>query len=443
MLPGTELVTSESTELAPTVPEQQLPAVKSPGDFRTESIAHALDAAYARASMLTLTEKEAAELAKDFPDEAFRLGAGGDPELIYIEHAYLRKRLNEVLGVGAAVPIRRREWNEEFRYSKQVGRDRWEPRVGIRIYVDLVLVVRGCVVGEAIGDACYYPDNAKTNYSDALESAKSNAFRRCCKEFGVGLQAWMKGWSEEWKRKNAPAANGDKSAKRDGNGKQQQRETKPAHSAAPKAPANWPKSSCEEITEWIDSLTRGGDCIDGIKLVIAANLEPSETLHAVTVLREKYYAVLSSQPDAVRKKAEGLTKWVDEQLAELTKADLDAQGKETFSGDTFTAPRDWPNTPTSELVGWVAVLKSTAAIRTALGMFVNEPSRQTDPQDWEALINGVARRYKSVTKNFTADRDKEVEDVVKVLMEQIATAKAAAAKDDGSFNPPAEESVAT
>lgn len=166
----------------------------TPAQARIEAVADALKAAYAKASELKLTPDEATALAEDFPDEAFRLGAGGDPNLIYIEHAYLRMRLNKALGVGAAVPIRRREWAEEFQYYKDGAR-----KTGVRVYADVVLVVRGCVVGEAIGDAVYYPDNAKTNYSDALESAKSAAFRRCCKEFGVGLQAWLKGWGEGWK----------------------------------------------------------------------------------------------------------------------------------------------------------------------------------------------------------------------------------------------------
>lgn len=173
-------------------------SIKSAGDYRTESVAQALDAAYSRASTLVLTEVEADKLAEDFPDEAFRRGAQGNNNLIYIEHAYLRQRLNQVLGVGASVPVRRREWSERWDYVGEDGKE----HPAIRIYVDLVLLVRGCVVGEAIGDAVYYPDNGMTNYSDALESAKSAALRRCCKEFGVGLQAWMKGWVDGWKQRN-------------------------------------------------------------------------------------------------------------------------------------------------------------------------------------------------------------------------------------------------
>lgn len=202
-IPGAEV--PEPTQ-AMVVRDPQMPPPEkiTPAQARVEAVADALKSAYAQASQLKLTQEEAAALAADFPDDAFRLGAGGDPNLIYIEHAYLRMRLNTVLGIGSAVPIRRREWAEEFQYYKDGSR-----KTGVRVYVDMVLIVRGCVVGEAIGDAVYYPDNAKTNYSDALESAKSNAFRRCCKEFGVGLQAWLKGWGEGWKaRQRAPGRSG-------------------------------------------------------------------------------------------------------------------------------------------------------------------------------------------------------------------------------------------
>jgi hypothetical protein len=174
----------------------------TPADSRNASVATMLDSAYQQASMLHLTSEEASALAEDFPDEAFSLGAGGDPNLIYIEHAYLRQRLNKVLGVGAAVPIRRREWAEDFSYVDKYGK-RCD---ATRIYADMCLIVRGCLVGESVGEGIYYKKNAKSSYGDALESAMSNAFRRCCKQFGVGLQAWMRGWGDGWKARRASQA---------------------------------------------------------------------------------------------------------------------------------------------------------------------------------------------------------------------------------------------
>ena len=61
-----------------------------------------------------------------------------------------------------------------------------------------MLVARGCFIGEAIGAMEYYPKNAAQNYGDAVEGAKTAAFRRCAKEFGVGLQAWKKDWCQGW-----------------------------------------------------------------------------------------------------------------------------------------------------------------------------------------------------------------------------------------------------
>lgn len=214
---------------------------------RVESVAQTLDAAYKNASTLKLTKEEADELTADFPDEAFELGAGGDKNLLYLSHVYLRQRLNKVLGVGAVVPIRRREWSEEFTYQKD-GRT----KQAARVYVDLVLIVRGCVVGEAIGDAIFYKDNMQDSYSDTLEKAKSNAFRRCCKEFGVGLQPWMKGFCEAWKQRNR---GGSQNARREYPVSEQRTYQKPAPQPSQErktaAPADvLPAKATDRTREW-------------------------------------------------------------------------------------------------------------------------------------------------------------------------------------------------
>jgi hypothetical protein len=172
-----------------------------PTEERNRAVADLLAPGYANASTLKLTKNESKSLTEPFPDEAFSLGAGGDPDLVYLSHVYLRERLTTVLGVGAAVFVRRREWTEKFTYKDKYNK----MQDAARVYVDLVLLVRGCVVGEAIGDSTYYPTNAKSNYSDALESAKSNALRRCCKEFGIGLEPWKKGWCDAWKQRQRDA----------------------------------------------------------------------------------------------------------------------------------------------------------------------------------------------------------------------------------------------
>jgi len=170
---------------------------------KIDAIADLTAAAYQRASQLALTPEEIAKLQAPFPDEAFQPGAAGKENLIYIEHAALRQRLNEAVGIGQWSIIPRSRWSEDYKTAK--GYD------ASRVYVEAMLLVRGCFVSEAVGDMSYYKHNDSQNYGDAVEGAKTAALRRCCKELGVGLQAWSKNWCAGWwnrKRggRTAPAA---------------------------------------------------------------------------------------------------------------------------------------------------------------------------------------------------------------------------------------------
>jgi len=130
----------------------------------------------------------------DFPDCDFQRGAGGDTNLIYLEHAALRNRLSDVIGLGEWSFEIIRSWNEDFTAGNPA-------KPAVRVYVEGMLLIRGCKVGVAIGDGNYFKSNAKGNYGDAYESAKTAAFRRCAKDFGVGLQCFSKDWCEAWKQK--------------------------------------------------------------------------------------------------------------------------------------------------------------------------------------------------------------------------------------------------
>lgn len=65
------------------------------------------------------------------------------------------------------------------------------------------LVIRGVVIGMAMGDATYVASNKKMSYSDAAESAKSNALSRNCKILGMALELWDKDWADGWRAKYA------------------------------------------------------------------------------------------------------------------------------------------------------------------------------------------------------------------------------------------------
>ncbi len=290
----------------------------SADDRRTEAVGNALDSAYAKASTLVLTKEESDALVKDFPDDAFRKGAAGKDNLIYIEHAELRQRLNSVLGIGAVVPIKRREWTERYTFKdRKTGKD----REAVDIYVEMVLLVRGCVVGESIGDATYFPDNAATSYSDALESAKSAAFRRCAKEFGVGLQAWRKGWVDGWWDRNPSGR------------------PKPQTNGAPKA-------------------------------------EPPV--------------------------------------------------KDTAK---FEPPKDWPDTEIHDIKLWVDTFTNIAQFKSALGLFLNEPSIVGTPADWEPILRHYCERYKATFKTKVPGVD-EMNKVIKAALDKLEADKAEAAALD-------------
>lgn len=188
------------------VPQDMQTNIKplTPAQARIEAVSNVLHAAYEKAAMLSITKEEADSLTAPFADEDFRTGAAGKENLIYIEHASLRDRLNSVLGVGQWAMIVRNRWAEEFDYYDKHAR---AYEKASRVYADVVLLIRGAFAAEAIGDMVYYPKNQQVNYGDAVEGAKSAALRRCAKDLGIGLQAWHKDFCEGWfsRRGKAPS----------------------------------------------------------------------------------------------------------------------------------------------------------------------------------------------------------------------------------------------
>jgi Mitochondrial genome maintenance MGM101 len=68
------------------------------------------------------------------------------------------------------------------------------------VFVHYALHVRGRFVSEAMQSHPYYANNRQQNYDDAVESAKSECLRRCCKVFGGALEPWDAAWREAWKK---------------------------------------------------------------------------------------------------------------------------------------------------------------------------------------------------------------------------------------------------
>ena len=169
---------------------------------RDEYIAAALADAYSRASTLILSRDESDALTAEFEDDAVERGAGGKDDLLYIGHAYVEERMNRVLGVGQWTFIpraTRREHTKNDKYGNPI----------YTVFVDGVLLVRGCYVGEDWASMDYIPANGSMSYDDAYSGAQSNAIRRIsAKRLGIGLQCWKKGWCAGWKdrqREDGPA----------------------------------------------------------------------------------------------------------------------------------------------------------------------------------------------------------------------------------------------
>lgn len=200
----TELIQTEPPAALAVAPPEDRPPALTTAQARVDSVARTMDAAMNKASTLQLTPEEIAMLKAEFPDDAFKPGAAGKEQLIYIEHAHLRDRFDAAIGMGQWALIRTRpHWAEEFKFIDKHGKE----QAAARVYADVALLIRGCMVSEAIGEMVYYLNNAGQNYGDAAEGAVTAAFRRCAKNFGVGLQAWKKDFSDGWwtrKRGQAP-----------------------------------------------------------------------------------------------------------------------------------------------------------------------------------------------------------------------------------------------
>lgn len=188
--PSTAIATRSVHPQAVSLPEKQPASQITAAQAKVDAIAKLTMSAYERAATLELTKEESDALMADFPDDAFQRGAAGKQDLIYIEHSALRDRMNRVFGMGKWALVPRARWNESFTTGKGQKAE--------RVYVEAMLVIRGCFAGEAVGDMVYYPNNDSQNYGDAVEGAKTAAFRRCAKEFGIGLQAWSKSWCAGW-----------------------------------------------------------------------------------------------------------------------------------------------------------------------------------------------------------------------------------------------------
>lgn len=118
----------------------------------------------------TIDEREA--LLADFPPEKIDIKPTQE---CYVSHIHLRVRLSMVLGVGA--------WGmQPMGQAVPIG--------GEFIVMPWGLYIRGHALSWCWGGARYQPKNKRSSWSDALETTKSDALARLCKDIPMASQVW-------------------------------------------------------------------------------------------------------------------------------------------------------------------------------------------------------------------------------------------------------------
>lgn len=119
-----------------------------------------------------LTAKETRGLMADFRTDKINIKPTGE---VFISHIHLRVRLSTVLGVGS--------WGMQPKGKPTPMHDEW-------IVMPWELKIRGYSLSWTWGGARYRAANKRQSWSDALETTKSNALMRLCKDIPLGGQVW-------------------------------------------------------------------------------------------------------------------------------------------------------------------------------------------------------------------------------------------------------------
>lgn len=138
-------------------------------------------------------EAQAVLLAPLADDEIAVLPDSGE---LYMPGEAVRQRLHRAFGVGGWA------WKPVSTIVDQDNTNKAgesEPRV----FHTGHLIVLGRFVAEATGDGRWIKSNPKTDYGTALESAKTNAISRACKDLGMWSELRNKEFTTPWKLKNS------------------------------------------------------------------------------------------------------------------------------------------------------------------------------------------------------------------------------------------------
>lgn len=140
---------------------------------------------YSGASNLKIDDTEQSKLLASFDAKEIEIRPDG---LIYLPQTFWRKRLNESFGIG--------QWCLIVKSStKDPDRN--------KLYLQGILMARGCYVSESVGEAEYHEDNSLQSWASVWESAKSDCITRCCKDLGIASELWQPEFIRTWINENA------------------------------------------------------------------------------------------------------------------------------------------------------------------------------------------------------------------------------------------------
>ena len=131
-------------------------------------------------SDLSITERAA--LLADFANDEVDIKPTGE---CYVAHIHLRKRLSLTLGAGA--------WGMQPMGAPVVHAGTW-------MVMAWAMFIRGRALSWTWGGAKYQENNPRASWSDALETTKSDALSRLCKDIPMGGQCWDRRHNSRFRR---------------------------------------------------------------------------------------------------------------------------------------------------------------------------------------------------------------------------------------------------
>jgi hypothetical protein len=150
-----------------------------------------LKALYKTTSSLVLTKEESDLITAEFDEKEIEIRPDGH---IYLPQAYYRNRLNQSLGIG--------QWGLVIKGSHQEVSQQSD-KIKTKFFLPGILVIRGCMVSEAVGEAELHADNPNQSIASCWESAKSDCITRCCKDLSIAMQIYSPNYIRKWQQDHA------------------------------------------------------------------------------------------------------------------------------------------------------------------------------------------------------------------------------------------------